>query len=225
MRFQHHDDIWREFPALAAGALLVTAAPTPAHAAEVVTHQLVVARSRLAAGPEGQFPEIQAWRRAFTAMGVRATQYRCASESLLRRLRRDGELPTVHPLVDVCNAMSAAFAIPVAALDVARIDGDLEVRHAAGEENYLTFGGEKEHPVPGEVTFADSAGNAHARRWTNRQSGLSAVTADTTTALIVAEALHEGAAAEIARLTDALAGALGAERVSVLTRDAPGFTI
>jgi DNA/RNA-binding domain of Phe-tRNA-synthetase-like protein len=225
MRFRHHDDIWREFPALAAGALLVTAAPTPAHAAEVVAHQLTVARERLAVGPEGQFPEIQAWRRAFTALGVRATQYRCASESLLRRLRRDGELPTVHPLVDVCNAMSAAFAIPVAALDVARIDGDLEVRHAIGEETYLTFGGEKEHPAPGEVTFADTAGNAHARRWTNRQSGLSAVTTDTTTALIVAEALHEGAAADIARLTAALAEALGTERVSVLTRDAPGFTI
>ncbi|WP_433717858.1 B3/B4 domain-containing protein [Actinoplanes sp. CA-051413] len=225
MRFRHHDDIWREFPALAAGALLVTAAPTPAHAAEVVAQQLTVARERLAAGPEGQFPEIQAWRRAFTALGVRATQYRCASESLLRRLRRDGELPAVHPLVDVCNAMSAAFAIPVAALDVARIDGDLEVRHATGDETYLTFGGEKEHPAPGEVTFADTAGNAHARRWTNRQSGLSAVTADTTTALIVAEALHEGAAADIARLTAALAEALGAERVSVLTRDAPGFTI
>jgi len=225
MRFRHHDHIRRDFPALAAGALLVTAPPEPAHAAEVVARQLATARERLAAGPEGQFPEIQAWRRAFTAMGLRATQYRCASESLLRRLRRDGELPTVHPLVDVCNAMSAAFAIPVAALDVARIDGDLEVRHATGDETYLTFGGEKEHPVPGEVTFADTAGNAHARRWTNRQSGLSAVTADTTTALIVAEALHEEAAADIARLTAALAGVLGAERVSVLTRDAPGFTI
>ncbi|MEU8228137.1 phenylalanine--tRNA ligase beta subunit-related protein [Actinoplanes sp. NPDC048967] len=225
MRFQHHDDIWRKFPALAAGALLVPAVPTPAHAAEVVARQLAVARERLAAGPEGQFPEIQAWRRAFTALGVRATQYRCASESLLRRLRRDGDLPAVHPLVDVGNAMSAAFAIPVAALDVARIDGDLEVRHATGDETYLTFGGEKEHPMPGEVTFADTAGNAHARRWTNRQSGLSAVTADTTSALIVAEALHEGAAADIARLTAALAQALGAERVSVLTRDAPGFTI
>ena len=225
MRFRHHDDIRRDFPALAAGALLVPAPPDPAHAAEVVARQLATARERLAAGPEGQFPEIQAWRRAFTAMGLRATQYRCASESLLRRLRRDGELPTVHPLVDVCNAMSAAFAIPVAALDVARIDGDLEVRHATGDETYLTFGGEKEHPAPGEVTFADTAGNAHARRWTNRQSGLSAVTADTTTALIVAEALHEGAAADITRLTAALAGALGAERVSVLTRDAPGFTI
>ena len=225
MRFRHHDDIWRDFPSLAAGALLVTAPPTAERAAAVVEHQLTIARERLAAGSEGQFREIQAWRRAFTTLGIRATQYRCAAESLLRRLRRDGDLPRVHPLVDVCNAVSAACAVPVAVLDVARIDGDLEVRYATGSETYLTFGGEREHPAPGEVTFADTGGNAHARRWTNRQSGLSAVTADTTTALVVTEALHESAAADIDRVAATLAEALGAARVSVLTRDAPGFTI
>lgn len=235
MRFRHHDDVWRDFPGLAAGALLVEAPPSRAlpssvlsdsdHIAEVVDRHLDIARRRLAAGPEGQFPEIQAWRRAFTAMGIKATQYRCASESLLRRLRRDGELPRVHPLVDIGNAISAAYALPVAALDVSRIDGDLEVRYATGTETYLSFGGEREHPAPGEVTFADTAGNAHARRWTNRQSGLSAVTADTETALIVTEALHDGAAADIARATAALASALSTLRVSVLTREAPGFTI
>jgi len=99
------------------------------------------------------------------------------------------------------------------------------VRYATGDETYLTFGGEREHPAPGEITFADAAGNAHARRWTSRQSGLSAVTVDTTTALIVTEALHDAAAADIARVTAALAGALGAGRVSVLTREEPRFTI
>lgn len=225
MMFRHHDAVWREFPGLAAGALLVPAPPDPDRAAALVDRHVARACQRLAAGPEGQFPEIQAWRRAFTTMGFKATQYRCAAESLLRRLRRDGELPRVHPLVDVCNAISAAYAVPVAALDVAKIEGDLQVRHATGTEIYLTFGGEREHPAPGEVTFADEAGNAHARRWTNRQSGLSAVTADTGTALIVTEALHGSAAADIARVTAALAEALGAGRVSVLTRDAPRFTI
>jgi DNA/RNA-binding domain of Phe-tRNA-synthetase-like protein len=223
--FRHHDDVWRAFPTLAAGALLVPVPPPPNHVAGLIDQHVEVARKRLAAGPEGQFPEIQAWRRAFTTMGLKATRYRCASESLLRRLRRDGDLPRVHPLVDVCNAVSAGSAIPVAALDVSRIDGDLEVRPATGAETYLTFGGEREHPAPGEITFADTAGNAHARRWTNRQSGLSAVTAGTTTALIVTEALHDTAAADIARVTAALAEALGATRVSVLTRDEPWFTI
>jgi DNA/RNA-binding domain of Phe-tRNA-synthetase-like protein len=222
MRFRHHDDIWRDFPGLAAAAMVTTvSAADPATAAA----HLATARDRLAAGPEGQFPEIQAWRRAYAALGLKATQYRCASESLLRRLRRDGDLPRVHPLVDVCNAVSAAYAIPVAVLDLDRVTGDLEVRYATGDETYLTFGGEQEHPAPGEVTFADDAGHAHARRWTNRQSGRSAVSPATTRALVVTEALHPAAAADIPRIAAALVAATGARSSTLLTRDAPAFTI
>jgi DNA/RNA-binding domain of Phe-tRNA-synthetase-like protein len=141
-------------------------------------------------------------------MGLKPTQYRCASESLLRRLRKEGTLPRIHPLIDLCNGLSMAFAIPVAVLDVARIEGDLQVRHAGGEERYLSFGGEIEHPEPGEVSFVDAAGNAHARRWTHRQSGLSAVRDATSRVLIVAEAMHAGGADDVRRLVDAIAQGL-----------------
>src|SRR5438132_10564816 len=103
-------------------------------------------------------------------MGLKPTQYRCAAESLLRRLRKEGSLPRIHPLIDFCNAVSLAFATPVAVFDIAEIAGGIEVRHAAGDETYLAFSGETEHPAAGEVIFADDAGQAHARRWTNRQS-------------------------------------------------------
>ena len=81
------------------------------------------------------------------------------------------------------------------------------MRYADGAETYLTFSGEVEHPEPREVIFADEADNAHARRWTNRQSGLSAVRDDTCAALIVAEALHETARADVDRLGTALSEA------------------
>ncbi len=130
-------------------------------------------------------------------MGLKPTQYRCASESLLRRFRKEGSLPALHPLVDLCNAVSLAYAIPVAVLDLDAVSGPLEVRYATGDEEYLTFAGDTEHPAPGEVIFADQAGQAHARRWTNRQSGRSAVRDTTSTALIVAEALHDSAPADV----------------------------
>lgn len=159
-----------------------------------------VARSRLAASPESGLPEIQAWRRAYTRMGLRPTDYRCASEQLLRRFRREGSLPHVHPLVDVCNAISLATAIPIAVFDVDRVVGNLTVGYAAGDERFLTFAGEEETPKPGEVIFADEARNAHARRWCNRQSGLSAVRRETARVLIVAEAMHATAEADVAAL-------------------------
>jgi DNA/RNA-binding domain of Phe-tRNA-synthetase-like protein len=50
-------------------------------------------------------------------MGLKPTQYRCASEALLRRFRKDGSLPWIHPLVEVCNPVSLAYAIPIAVAD------------------------------------------------------------------------------------------------------------
>ncbi|MEV0129858.1 phenylalanine--tRNA ligase beta subunit-related protein [Dactylosporangium sp. NPDC050688] len=208
MQFRHHPRLRADFPTLVAGTLRLDGVTAGAPADP--SPWLDRARARLAGTAEGQLPQIQAWRRAFAAMGLKPTQYRCASESLLRRLRREGDLPSLHPLVDLCNAVSAAYAIPVAALDLDRISGDLEVRRAAGTERYDTFTGELEHPEPGEVVFVDDAGRAHARRWTNRQSGWSAISAGTRRAFIVTEALHEGAAAEVTALLTDLAGALRA---------------
>jgi DNA/RNA-binding domain of Phe-tRNA-synthetase-like protein len=209
MQFSHHPAIWSQYPELAAGALFARGihrdvsaeAPTAAHEA--------LARKRLEdAGSESEFPEIQAWRRTFARMGLKPTQYRCASESLLRRLRKEGAMPRIHPLIDLCNGVSMAFAIPVAVLDVSRIQGGLQVRHAEGSERYLTFGGETEHPDPGEVSFVDAAGHAHARRWTNRQSGLSAVRDDTREVVVVVEAMHAGGAEDVARVVGAIAQGL-----------------
>ncbi len=143
-------------------------------------------------------------------MGLKPTQYRCASEALLRRFRKEGSLPPIHPVIDLCNAVSLAYAIPVAAFDTAKVSEWLEVRRAAGDESYETFGGEIEHPEPGEVIFADAAGRAHARRWTNRQSGASAVRESTTSILVVAEALHETAAADVERLVATISEELAA---------------
>ena len=230
MDFQHSGEFWRDFPELVPGIVFADGITPDVAAIDRVARFTAIARSRLAGVSEGELPDIQAWRRTFTRMGLKPTQYRCASEALLRRLRKDGTLPRLHPLIDVCNAASAAFAIPVAAFDVSKITGNLEVRYAAGDENYLTFSGQTEHPSPREVIFADQAGQVHARRWTNRQSGRSAVRASTTAALIVAEAMHDSASSDVPRLIAALAEELTAiwsitPAATVLSQSSPRFTI
>lgn len=227
--FRHADLLWSGFPELSAGALYATATAPGAGGAPGVAAHTARASARLSGATESEFPEVLAWRRAFSRMGLRPTQYRCASESLLRRLRKDGELPRIHPVVDLCNAVSAACAVPVAALDADRITGPLlEVRPARGDEHYTTFAGGTEHPAPGEITYVDSAGRAHARRWTHRQSGHSAVGAHTRRILVVTEALHEGGADLVPQVLATIAGELAAHgwteiRRAVLTRAAPEF--
>lgn len=230
MLFRHASAIWRDYPQLSAGALHLRGVHAQASVAVHAEPFVARARARLAQANESDLPEIQSWRRAFASMGVKPTQYRCASEALLRRLRKEGALPPLHPLIDLCNAVSMAYAIPIAVLDLRQVGSALEVRPADGTETYLTFGGETEHPEPGEVTYADPEGRAHARRWTNRQSGLSAVRDDTQDVLIVTEALHANAAADIARLVDELRTVLASVwqaplQHALLTAHAPEFEV
>ena len=169
--FSHSTAIWQQFPDPVPGVLSMEAVDEDTSVDDAVARHQAVARDRLDGTSESGLPEVRAWRRALTTMGLKPTQYRCASESLLRRFRKDDDLPRIHPVVDLCNAVSLATAVPIAVFDLDRIDGDLQVRPATGDERYQTFGGDTEHPEPGEIVFADDEGNAHARRWTNRQTG------------------------------------------------------
>jgi DNA/RNA-binding domain of Phe-tRNA-synthetase-like protein len=228
MHFHHSTRIWDDFPELVAGVLFAGNVTSGVSVDAQIARFNAIAESRLAISSEGEMPEIQAWRRVFSRMDLKPTQYRCASESLLRRFRQEKSLPRLHPLVDLCNAVSLAFVIPVAVFDVSRIADCLEVRHASGTETYLTFSGETEHPNADEVIFADNAGRAHARRWTNRQSGYSAIRDGTGTVLIVAEAMHASAPDDVRKLVATLAAALHAvwataPRTAILNRDSSRF--
>jgi DNA/RNA-binding domain of Phe-tRNA-synthetase-like protein len=227
--FEHSTQIWADFPTLVPGVVLVHDITSHPDVTSQTDALAAMATDRLEVSTEATFPEVQAWRHAFTQMGLKPTQYRCASEALLRRYRKEGSLPRLHPLVDLCNAASIAFAIPVAALDVDHIAGDLQVRYATGDERFASFSGETEHPEPGEVVFVDSASQAHARRWSHRQGRVSAVSADTTTALIVAEAHHNTGPADIRTLQTLLTDALAATwdvspLTTVLSMESASFT-
>ena len=58
-----------------------------------------------------------------------------------------GQLLSIHPLVDLCTAVSLAYAIPSAVFDTEQVTGDLPVRHATGTETYATLGGDSETPT------------------------------------------------------------------------------
>ena len=206
MYFCHAAQIWQDFPQLVPGLLGVDHLQPTVDIESRLQPWYARARERLQQGPESSMPEIAAWRRTYAQMGLKPTKYRSAGEALLRRFKRENDLPRLHPLVDLCNAISLAFALPVAVFDLAGVEQYLEVRYATGTEQYLTFSGEIETPPPGEVIFADAANQVHARRWTFRQSLRSTINPETSQALIVSEGMHDTAATDIPALIEALAG-------------------
>ncbi len=96
MQFSHDPAMRAEFPQLAVATLTLDGVTDSADVTATAAQFLERASARLAERPESEFPEIAAWRRAFSQMGLKPTQYRCASEALLRRFKKDGELPSIH---------------------------------------------------------------------------------------------------------------------------------
>jgi len=228
MYFCHSPDIWREFPQLVPGLLVVEGVHPQLDTEAYIQTWYQRAREHLGQGPESHMPQIIAWRRAYSRMGLKPTKYRSAAEALLRRFKRENDLPRLHPLVDLCNAASIAFALPVAVFDLDRIEEYLEVCHAKGTEQYMAFSGEIETPSPGEVIFRDSANQVHARRWTFRQSRLSTVRPETGRVLIVSEGLHETASKDVRELIEMLSKEIAALGASprcqvILSAEKPRF--
>jgi DNA/RNA-binding domain of Phe-tRNA-synthetase-like protein len=204
MYFGHVPEIWENFPQLVPGLMVVDGIHQNVDVEKYLQPRYEQARERLSREKESQMPEIAAWRRAYSQMGFKPSKYRSAAEALLRRFKRENDMPRLHPLVDICNAVSVSFALPVAVFDLERVEEYLEVCYAEGTEQYLSFSGEIETPAPGEVIFLDAANQVHARRWTFRQSRTSTIRPETTQVLILSEGLHETADQDVGAVMDAL---------------------
>lgn len=209
--FSYSKELCERFAQLQCLIVFIRGIDATADATQTIDIHLQHARDQLQRqGTESNFESVQAWRAAYRAAGTDPTKFRMAAESILRRLRTSGEFSrNLHSLVLLCNALSARFAVPIAALDAQRISGDLQVRTTGDEVLYEAFDGSVSTLAPGEVSFVDAAGNAHARKWSHKQSALSAVSQNTSSAFVIAEAVHRGAQEEFAELQQLLAQAIG----------------
>ncbi|TQM43950.1 DNA/RNA-binding domain of Phe-tRNA-synthetase-like protein [Pseudonocardia cypriaca] len=219
--FRYDRAVLDRYPDVRAGVVVaagLTNGPTPPALFERYRTAQKEVADRLATTPPAALPSIAAWRRAFAAFGAKPTQYRSAAEALLRRLGKQGDIPSINTLVDLGNLVSIRHALPVAVVDLAGIDGDITVRFATGSERFTDLGSDEPvAPDPGEVVFVDRSGVACARRWCWRQSAQSATRETTTDALVVVEGLHDGAERDVAAARE--------EIVALLREFQPGATL
>jgi len=196
-RFAYAPEIFDRFPTVVGGvvhAVGLVNGPTSAELRRAYDEEQAAVRARIGLTPLSELPSLTAWRRAFRGFGVDPTAYRSAAEALVRRLTKQGSIPSINTLVDLGNLVSIRYALPVAVLDLASVTGGVTVRFAAGNEIFTDLGtGNRETPEPGEVVFVDEAGLVAARRWCWRQAAETASTETTTHVLVAVEGHHEGA--------------------------------
>jgi DNA/RNA-binding domain of Phe-tRNA-synthetase-like protein len=165
-------------------------------------------RRRLGDGPPSGLPEIAAWRATMAAFGCKPSRYPCSAEALLKRVARGDELPAINRLVDLYNAVSVAYALPLGGEDADRVRGDVVLMPAAVDEVF--DGGDA--PAPGEIVWRDDLG-VTCRAWNWRQGVRTRITEASTHVYFLLEAIAREGGLALAQAADELSARLDADRV------------
>jgi DNA/RNA-binding domain of Phe-tRNA-synthetase-like protein len=231
--FRYSKEIVDRFPTIRGGVIYATGltnTSTPPALLEAFEAEQETVRHQLGDTSPSEVTSLAAWRSTFSAFGVKPTQYRNAAEALLRRLAKQGTVPSINTLVDMANLVSLRYQLPVAVFDQHSVAGTTTVRFASGDERFTDLGSHSiSHPEPGEVVFVDDEGVVSARRWCWRQSTQSAAGSSTADALITVEGHHPDARTDITRATHDLVGFLSEHQPrahltsAILSPDSPQF--
>ena len=101
---------------------------------------------------------VAVWRKAYKKFKTKKGA-RSSIEALLKRVAQEKPVSPITPLVDVYNAVSLTFAVPVGGEDLEKIQGSMGLRLTQGGDAFLPIGsGEDEPTLEGEICYLDDAG-------------------------------------------------------------------
>ena len=161
---------------------------------------------------------LSGWDDVFKAFGAKPKRTPCSASALRKRVLKDGSLQPLDPVVDIYNAVSIRYAIPVGGENFAAYSGAPRLTLADGSEPFDTFKEGQpvvEHPEPGEVIWRDDLG-VTCRRWNWRQGIRTRLDSQAQTMWFILESLPS---MPLAALEEA-----GEELVSNLQQLRPGAT-
>ena len=167
------EDIFKRHPGYVRGVVTVCGVrngPSPEPLQQLMREAEEALRGTVQPDAVAAHPRIAAWREAYRSFGANPGEFRSSVEAMARRVLRGQSLPAINTLVDIGNLVSLRHLLPAGSHAMDTLRGNIELRTASGREEFIPFGSDRmEHPLPGEIIFAE--GDAVlVRRWTWRQA-------------------------------------------------------
>ena len=234
MKYVIADDVFEKLPDVIVGVVAVKGAdntkPVPEIEAMLEENYTILAE-KLNGVKVKELPDVQPYREAFRTLGMNPNKFTCSAEALLTRISKGKGMPSINPLVDLNNAVSIKYEIPMGTHDLDTMHGeDLEVRFAVDGDTFLPFGStETETPEAGELVYV-CGHEVRTRRWTWRQSEIGKIDEQTKTVIYPIDGFagfnEEKVLAARDELAELLKQYFGAEVITgFVDKDHPSFEI
>ena len=137
---------------------------------KLLDDSIKLAEERFLDKPVKEDERIIPYREAFLKLGINPNKFQCSVEAMFARISKAKGLPHINPLVNLNNAISLKYTLPMGTHDLSKSEEDIEMRFARPGDTFVPIGSlEVEYPDEGEVIYAVS-NQVRTRRWTWRQS-------------------------------------------------------
>jgi DNA/RNA-binding domain of Phe-tRNA-synthetase-like protein len=125
-----------------------------------------------------ELKNVKLYREVVKESGINPNKYPPSVEAMFKRIVKEGQLPLINALVDLCNAVSIERGISLGGHDLKDIHEDLEVRYSRKGDIFLPFGAEVYEDVEENELVFTSGNIVQTYKWLWRQSELGKLTLD-----------------------------------------------
>lgn len=145
---------------------------------------------------------IKVWRDAFQKFKKKKGN-RASIEALLARVDKGNYVGGINPLVDVYNAISLTYGLPIGGEDIDNFAGNLRLTVSEeGGDEFMALGDEENNPtLPGELCYLDDIG-AVCRCWNWRDGKRTMLTGNTKNAFMIIESVDPGRHGDLVEALD-----------------------
>ncbi len=190
MHFTISSSIFSSHPALSIGLIIATGIDNTKSSPEISqllrTEEQKI-RSTFTLENFRDHPHLAALQEVHRGFGSNPNKFPPSIQSLIKRILKGSNLPSINPLVDLYNVLSLRHLVCAGAEDLDVCTGDIELTPADGTEHFVPLGESAEDPPEkGELVYKDRAG-VICRKLNWREGDRTKITEATKNALLVIE--------------------------------------
>lgn len=226
MKFTIHQDVFTTFPDFKVGLLVIKGINQNKANKDEVQHLLDESTSSIQQKAWAD-DRTQVWEDAFQKLNL-SKEILPSHIALLERVKKNGTLPSILPLVDITNSFSLRYGVPIGTHSLDHLSEDIVIRPSTENDKFIGMNKTESESVEAGMLSYTSGQNILTKNLVWRQGDLSKITADTQNVVIPIDTFDAVSETELLDLLKTLKTVLaehvgGEIQTAVLSATTPSF--
>lgn len=124
-------------------------------------------------------PRVIPYREGFQKVGINPNKFQCSVEAMVNSISKGRDVPHINPLVNLNNAISLKYTLPMGTHNLGLSNSDIELRFAVDEDTFIPMGSDTVEKLEPEELVYVVDNKVRTRRWAWRQSKEGMIDKDT----------------------------------------------